>query len=322
MNHPFDPKVQIQLTCHTPDEFQEKAIGWDIDHLQMGYGVYRSSLDLVHTLNMQLSKITHHIGIRERGSVTPNAITIALPVLPSNTKHPYFCGEQLAPEECPALLSGDDFELFSSGVETYVTIVIDAELFNKECLLLTGQPFSSLIYSQRVWIKKQDQQLLVLSILQQIEYLKKYSHQLSIQQQAVLEKQLVEQLLFTIRPPIDIKTKIPHRRRVAYEAERLLCQHVQKHLTIEQLCRLIGCSARTLHLGFKERYGTTPSQYSRTLALNSARNQLRTIPPTSTVTEVAMNWGFYHLGRFSQQYRQLFDELPSITVQQNRDAIA
>jgi AraC family ethanolamine operon transcriptional activator len=319
MNHPFDPKVQIQLTCHSPEEFQEKAIGWDIEHLQMVRGVYQSSLDLVHTLNMQLSKCTHHVGIRERGTVTPNTITIALPVLPSNSKRPYFCGEQLVPEECPALLPGDDYELFSSGVETYFSIVIDAQLCNTECLLLTGQPFSSLIYSQRVWINNEDQQFLIQAISQQMEHQRKYSNQLSIQQQYLLEKQLAEQLLFTIRPPFDRKTTIPNRRRVAYEAERLICRHAQKHLTIEQLCRFIGCSARTLHLGFKERYGTTPAQYAKIIALNAVRNQLRLVPLTSNVTEVAMSWGFYHLGRFSQQYKQLFDELPSVTIQQNRD---
>ena len=42
MNHLFDPTVQVSITCHSPDEFQEKAIGWDVDHLQLARVVYKT----------------------------------------------------------------------------------------------------------------------------------------------------------------------------------------------------------------------------------------------------------------------------------------
>ncbi|MFP5456117.1 MAG: helix-turn-helix domain-containing protein, partial [Alphaproteobacteria bacterium] len=34
----------------------------------------------------------------------------------------------------------------------------------------------------------------------------------------------------------------------------------------------------------------------------------------TTVSELALEWGFTHLGRFSAEYRRRFQELPSETL--------
>lgn len=317
MNSLFDPAVQLQITCHTPDEFQEKALGWDIDHLQVASGNYRISMDLAHTQNIQLSNVNHHVGIHEQGAIPPGTYAVSLPFV-LDTAPLYCCGERLEKDECPALLPGEEFETHSSGAVNYISILADAGLLDREAVLLTGQPFSSLLRSRRVCIGKQDQLRLVQTISTLMQELKRFPHHLPIRQHELLEKQLVEQWLLSIRPLSGEKIKIPNRRLVARKAEQLIRQHPRQRLNIEQLCSLIGCSARTLHLGFKERYNTTPKQYARTLALNAVCRELRNLSPSGTISEVAMAWGFYHLGRFSQQYRQLFDELPSVTVERNR----
>jgi AraC family ethanolamine operon transcriptional activator len=43
------------------------------------------------------------------------------------------------------------------------------------------------------------------------------------------------------------------------------------------------------------------------------RRTARVVEQPTTVAEVAMNWSFWHLGRFSSSYRALFKELPSET---------
>ncbi len=51
------------------------------------------------------------------------------------------------------------------------------------------------------------------------------------------------------------------------------------------------------------------------MRLNGVRRDLLAKNSGKTVSDTAMEWGFYHLGRFSEQYMKMFDELPSKTNQ-------
>ncbi len=55
--------------------------------------------------------------------------------------------------------------------------------------------------------------------------------------------------------------------------------------------------------------------YVKQKRLESAhRTLLAADPLTTSVTEVATQWGFFHLGRLARDYCQLFGELPSETL--------
>lgn len=78
----------------------------------------------------------------------------------------------------------------------------------------------------------------------------------------------------------------------------------------------VGCvSVRTLHAAFQERLGESPMAYVRRIRLDHVRAELlRSDPEQVRVTDVATRWGFRHLSRFAQQYRDQFAELPSVTL--------
>jgi AraC-like DNA-binding protein len=96
-------------------------------------------------------------------------------------------------------------------------------------------------------------------------------------------------------------------------------EHIEAHadaaLTPEILAR-VGCvSVRTLHAAFRERLGTTPMAYVRSVRLDHARAALlRGDPGNVSVSEIALRFGFVHLSRFAEQYRSRFGELPSVTL--------
>ncbi|MDA7086655.1 helix-turn-helix domain-containing protein [Pseudomonas sp. SA3-5] len=85
--------------------------------------------------------------------------------------------------------------------------------------------------------------------------------------------------------------------------------------TVTDICRTIGVSERALQYAFRAYVDLSPVAYLRLCRLNHVRVTLRALDPcTATVTSVAMRFGFLHLGRFAQDYRQLFDESPSVTL--------
>jgi AraC family ethanolamine operon transcriptional activator len=81
------------------------------------------------------------------------------------------------------------------------------------------------------------------------------------------------------------------------------------------MCAETGVSRRTLQYSFQDQVGMTPVAYLRVARLNQARLDL-SLPTRAdiTVTDVAMRWGFVHLGYFSRAYRDLFGETPSETL--------
>lgn len=89
----------------------------------------------------------------------------------------------------------------------------------------------------------------------------------------------------------------------------------EETLNLVELSQVAGVSLRQLQHAFKAYTGMTPTHWLRLRRLNSAhRELLKRSPLETTVAEVAMQWSFWHLGRFSSSYRALFKELPSETL--------
>jgi AraC family ethanolamine operon transcriptional activator len=78
------------------------------------------------------------------------------------------------------------------------------------------------------------------------------------------------------------------------------------------LAKNAGVSERTLRSICLEYFGVSPQRYITIHRLNQARQDLIASDPRQTkIATIAGKLGFWHLGRFSSQYRELFGELPS-----------
>ena len=63
----------------------------------------------------------------------------------------------------------------------------------------------------------------------------------------------------------------------------------------------------------------SPKQYLLLRRMNLARAALRDgFPVTTTVTEIAAQYGFWQFGRFAGEYKSLFGETPSTTLHRPR----
>ena len=91
-------------------------------------------------------------------------------------------------------------------------------------------------------------------------------------------------------------------------------------LSIGDLCRIARASERTLNYAFMQRFGLSPALYMKVQRLNGARRDLcgQQEPPMN-VADVANKWGFWHLGQFARDYRNLFCELPSATYKRKHN---
>lgn len=81
---------------------------------------------------------------------------------------------------------------------------------------------------------------------------------------------------------------------------------------VAELADLAGVSSRSLQDAFRHEYGAGPMEVLRRIRLQRAhRDLVAGVPEETSVTEIAMNWGFFHLGRFAAIYREHYGESPS-----------
>jgi AraC family transcriptional regulator, ethanolamine operon transcriptional activator len=91
-------------------------------------------------------------------------------------------------------------------------------------------------------------------------------------------------------------------------------------LSIGDLCRIARASERTLDYAFMERFGLSPALYMKVQRLNGVRRDLcGHQEPSMNVADIANKWGFWHLGQFARDYRNMFCELPSATYKRKHD---
>jgi transcriptional regulator GlxA family with amidase domain len=109
--------------------------------------------------------------------------------------------------------------------------------------------------------------------------------------------------------------RISHRDLVA-RVTTFVRDNIREPVTVAELSRMAGVSERTLRAAFHDTVGLSPKRYAIAQRLQAARTALATATPgTTTVTDVAMTYGFFELGRFAGRYRSAFGEVPSQTLQ-------
>jgi AraC family transcriptional regulator, ethanolamine operon transcriptional activator len=114
--------------------------------------------------------------------------------------------------------------------------------------------------------------------------------------------------------PENRKRKQPHRQAMVAAAETYMWSHIYDDICLQEICRGINCGARTLINYFHSLYGMGPIRYLKILRLNRVREALRARTRSVTIFNVAADYGFWHMGHFSTQYRALFGETPSQTL--------
>ncbi|NOD37086.1 MULTISPECIES: helix-turn-helix domain-containing protein [unclassified Ruegeria] len=86
-------------------------------------------------------------------------------------------------------------------------------------------------------------------------------------------------------------------------------------LTVQELCRELGVSRRSLFLAFEKQLGVGPSKFQSIVQLHRLRSLLlESTYEKGVVSKLIGEAGFSHLGRTSVAYRQFFGETPIETA--------
>lgn len=106
-------------------------------------------------------------------------------------------------------------------------------------------------------------------------------------------------------------------RQPAYLSKALnyMKSNLSDRITPDDISAAANVSTRTLHAGFKKFLGTTPMRKLKELRLLQVRQLLAVSDPEqASITNIAIDNGFQHLGHFCTDYKEKFSELPTETL--------
>ena len=91
-------------------------------------------------------------------------------------------------------------------------------------------------------------------------------------------------------------------------------EHIAEPISLNDIAAAAKVSVRTLQQGFRQFRNTTPMAYLQEIRILAAHRDLLDAGMRLTVADIAMRWGFTHLGRFAAEYKRRFGQLPSQTL--------
>jgi AraC-like DNA-binding protein len=139
-----------------------------------------------------------------------------------------------------------------------------------------------------------------------------------------LEQAFIQALIETINlpaPPFENLGR-QHQQIVIRRFHAVLELAADRSLDMPELSRAIGVSSRTLRAACRMQLGASPTQYIMLRRMHAVRRSLlQADPVVARVTDIAVEHGFWELGRFAHKYRQTFGEMPSKTLKSRSDSL-
>jgi AraC family transcriptional regulator, ethanolamine operon transcriptional activator len=316
----FPGGLVLNMTTSDFDEMSAAAPRWDQEYLKLGTGPFKGRLLGFHTSRVQVGIVSWEPGILSRGSAPRQATTLAM--LLGKGGATSFQGTILDENQIVLLKPGQEFELSAMGKSRLLVIVVEQALLSSHTQTKWGDASIVTDSRDRLFVEHPSNRngfyRMWESLMRDVA-----GHSRLLAQSffaRYLEQSVLEDLLAGARSPKTLPLG-PKRYQAAKKAKEYLFLHAEDAVSITELCKATNSTERTLLLGFHELFGMAPKSYLKALRLNRVRQHLTGASHETTVTEVAIRWGFTHLSRFAADYRLMFGELPRETLRSRQKTL-
>lgn len=290
--------------------------GSHVDVMQLGHGRLRGTLSHVGIGDFSLSIGTFNVGMRTQRVSTDNKLIIGM-LLAAQERVAHWSFDMQLNDVLviPPLLEHDGV---FQGPSAYAAIRFDlaevASLFGGEARL--GDPDT---WRSRGHFRADLESGAIASrrLVRIMSHLRSNKHGLTPSTADFWKRSIVECMAANVTSslPPDDTGWLPSARRLTRRVEEHLDKAGTRPVHVSEICAALGVSRRTLHRAFQEVFGLGPVTFLRHKRLCTVHSILHaSAPGSTTVAAVAMEQGFYELGRFSQYYFAMFGEHPSQTL--------
>lgn len=305
----------VELTTTDPAEFEVALQPWELMCRPIDAGNFRHHLLLLQTPQLMMYSESYGLGVHVQGITPPGVVGFCIPQ--GAGRESKYWGVSHDEASLPASLSGPVEGRLVHGHEQII-IFVDETYLRK---VLSPSFYEALIKSARLHqirttsAIETNLEAWVTSTLNRFAATPELIGSQSATQATI--EQLVDHLTGIagrLAPATDIHSS-PERKHALVRVIDFLRHDRAANVPLHKLCEIAGVGERSLQYAFREELGLTPKEFMIRRRLHAARQELLCLKGSeTTVTEVALNYGFTELGRFASLYKKVFGESPSATL--------
>lgn len=296
----------------------ENLSGWDQGYCQLSVGKFEGNIVDVHLGPIQIFRERINQAVDQDCVAAKNSYVLGGALKVNGDS--YFCGDQLHKNSIYVLQPNEQLNFRTSVDADYIGVVFNENLLNF-ISKYNGHDLSRYVgFSGTFLPASGSNAFFVEQIARTINELRRNPKILSCpnSQEAMIDDlcELLFQCFYSNGNDSKkhMRKQNVHRYMVEKSKDYVLSEKGSK-VSVLDLCAELRVSRRTLHNAFVNVLGINPVTYIRYLKLNEVRKKLiNSNPEVASVADVATEFGFWHLGIFSTYYRQLFNEMPSVTL--------
>lgn len=291
---------------------------WDQVYEQLTPGQFEGRFMEIWFRGIQLFREITNQSVHEEGLMRAGDRVLGVPVAMQGQG--YFCGRPISPDAIMTMRGGDELDFSAPEHFDVVAVSIPVGVLTQYARDIESRDIEHELRNVPV-IRASKARVdefrdFLLAVLESV------SRTPAMLQYAAMQKGLEYALLSSVVKAVGHaddsarSTASPTTRHaIVSRAQDYMREHVEEPLTVEDLCRVLGVSRRTLQYSFKEVLQLNPVSYLRAMRLNGVRRMLKSAgAERQSVQDIAARWGFWHLSHFANDYRRMFGELPSETL--------
>ena len=297
------------------EEYSEQAIRWNLDFKKISKGEFAGSVKMIDIGRIQIAETTLSGTIYQNGLTPIGYTTFAIPFQNSSDfKWFNYSVSSSSIMVFPKtnliyVISYDDWHVYTVSIEdNYLQELIDefelsnfARTLSKDGNLFEiDKTFQIVLGSYLKTIFRNLQYLSLDKIGEDI--FERISYKLPIMLLKYLDKSNSQIINRSLRK----------RDVVMHNTLEYIQCNINNGLTINGICEDLNVKERTLEYAFNEYFNVGPKRFIKNLGLNNFRKTL--LGQKISISEAAKLHKFKHLGQLSNDYRVLFNEVPSETT--------
>jgi AraC-like DNA-binding protein len=298
-----------------PDEFHAAIRGGNGILSLLGNGTYAANLTTIRVGRLTLQRGRENLSRISSSAMPPNRVGVLGWI--GDSALPVVRGRQMRQGEWLCLGLGMQSQHRTSGPVDFVALTLDADDLARAATEISGTSLAitagAVLHVPtpvHAWLSTVIEAA-TLAVTATPEIFK------SPISADALEHALLRPMVMCLMSGQATQESNRHRRRVDI-ARQFLAEvetSVDCALSIPALARVLGVSQRGLRDLCEEQLGISPVRFVLLRRLHLTRRALlRSDHHTSSVTEIALDYGLWNLGRFAVTYKSVFGESPSATL--------